>query len=157
MKIDNCIERLKNSVNNQPYFSGVEGIGGKIKGNKFQLWKRQIGYHNSCGSVLYGNLIADDSGTKISGHFGLDLVVQGIIYAMYGMIVAFGISPYLFILTNMIRGTESPINISPIFYFIIFLAPLILYGFVKILTWFGKKEEKDIVYFLQATLNAHEL
>jgi hypothetical protein len=156
--IDKCVENLKSTVNNKSWFSGnsAGSIGGKIKGYKFKLWKRQINYHNSLGSIFYGNLTVEGSGTRISGHFGLDPMVNGIIYVMYGVVILIGIVLYISTLTNLIPGTENHDYIPPFLYATPFIALFVIYGFVKILTWFGKTEEKYIIDFLQSTLKANK-
>ncbi len=157
LNIDECISNLKNSVNNESWISGNSrrNIGGKTKGHKFRLWKRQIQYQNSFGSIFYGNLETDGTGTRISGDFGLDSTVKVILYLMYGFVIAMGIFLYISTLTKLIPGTENHDYIPPFFYSVPFLALLALYGFAKVLMWLGKKEQKYIIDFLEITLNAH--
>jgi hypothetical protein len=158
LDIDTCIANLKRSVNNESIFAGdVSGnVGGKIKGHKFQLWKRQIQYHNSFGSIFYGNLVQERTGTRISGHFGLDSMVKVILYVMYGVVILIGGLIYIGTLTNWISGTQNQGHLSLFFYIVPFLALLILWGFSKIGTWFGKTEQKYIIEYLKNTLKAKE-
>lgn len=158
LNIDKCVDSLKSSVNNQSWFSGNSSgsIGGKIKGYKFQLWKRQIEYRNSFGAIFYGNLISDGTGTRILGHFGIVSAVKGLLYFMYGLIITMGLVLYIFTLTNWIPGTENHDYIPPLLYGAPFLVLLALYGFSKILTRLGKTQQKYIIDFLQTTLKARK-
>jgi hypothetical protein len=158
LNIDKCVDCLKSSVNNQLRLYGNSGgnIAGKIKGYKFQIWKRPIEYRNSFSPIFFGNLISDGTGTRITGHFGIVSAVKGTLYFMYGLIIAMGLVIYIVALTNWIPGTENHDYIPPLLYALPFLALLVLYGFSKILMLLGKNEQKYIIDFLETTLEAHK-
>jgi hypothetical protein len=152
--IEKCRQLLRESINNQPMFSGVNDtdIGGRIKGNKFLLWKRHISHRNSFAPTFYGNLTEEAKGTIVSGHFGLG--VKWFLYVMYGTLIAGSSFVYLAGFTDILFSSRNK-EISPS----IFLAPLsamlFLYGLTRVGTWLGKTEEHHIIDFLENTLKAH--
>lgn len=155
LDIDTCIANLKSSVNNESIFTdnSTGNVGGIIKGHKFQLWKRQI-QKNSFGSIFYGNLTQEGTGTKVSGYFGLDSAVKVFLYAMYGFVILIGGLIYISTLTNWISSSQNQGHVALFYYIVPFLALLVIWGFSKIGIWFGKTEQKYIIEFLQNVLKA---
>jgi hypothetical protein len=119
-----------------------DAVTGNFNGTKFQLVKR-INYRNSFNPTFYGKLELENSGTKISGDFGVLPLVKFFIYFWLT-----GVSTFALSFTFLAKGEITFPVIIP-YLMLIFGILLVKFGVHA-----GKSEGKGVLIFLTTTLEA---
>ncbi len=138
-----CIRRLESSVDKEGVWVGLTGskaILGQVRGDEFTLRKR-LRYRNSFNPIFYGNLNPEGNGTRITGYFGLHPLIPLTMFLWFAGVLFYG-----FVLR---RGYFPPAIII-----------ILLAGGVVVMAlgmWFGRREEKPVLDFIQGTLEAREI
>lgn len=144
-RVDKCIDRLKRSDRNArswfEYWSRWDPLavlrhqGGK----KFSIFKKYAYFRNSFEIIFFGTIERDNIRTKISGHFGVPTFVK----VVFTILLSVSIFLQIFILI-----------IDPIFFFIPLSFIVVCLMLVLGGMWIVEPEKKDILEFIQTTLEA---
>ena len=142
LNVAECERRLESSVDKEGVWVGLTGTGGflgQVRGDEFTLRKR-MSYRNLFSPIFFGSLTPEAGGTRITGLFAIHPLIK--------LMVVIGIGGLLF---YEIAVKRDPASIRVGIYMSLgFLA------FVFLGMWLGKREEKPVLSFLMATLEARE-
>ena len=154
LALDECIRRIEASTDpgNRTIFSlsgykGSKPLLVKFNANQFVLWKRRY-YRNDFAPYLFGTVLPDDKGSRLEGHFDMNLWVKIFMRIWIAFAVVFIVPIFFATLTQSTRGNAWVGVIVPIG-FVIFGLLLPKFG-----RWMGRGEEKLMREFLQNTLAA---
>jgi hypothetical protein len=71
LSVDECVKRLRNAIGKNDFwpYLWVDAIVGEVRGQEFHF--RSRGYANKNRLYFFGRLTTNDSGTIVSGYFGI--------------------------------------------------------------------------------------
>lgn len=142
LNVAECVRRLESSVDKEGVWVGLtgsRGFLGQVRGNEFTLRKRQS-FRNLFSPIFFGSLTPEDGGTRLTGLFA--------IHPLMKLMVVIGIAGLLF---YEIAVKRDPASIRIAIYMSLGFLAIVLAGM-----WLGKREEKSVLSFLMATLEARE-
>ena len=150
LSIDECKLRLESAVDTERFafsssgYAGSKYILGKFHDTSFRLQMRR-NYQNLYASYLYGQFIAQDSGTLIYGKFKMNLFARVFMIIMCSICATFTIFPFV-VPTNDVAGRV-------VAFFIFGSVSIVVIGGMYFSRMIGRREQSTIIMFLKNTLN----
>jgi len=141
-----CIFRIKANAEENTILANLstivnfdKGFFYKIDGDDLTL-KKVIYYRNSFQSIFYGEFVEESKGTRIEGYFSMHILVKIFMGIWFGGVTLMGV----------IEFTAVP-SVGIIGYIL-----MLVFGIFIIIggKYMGKKQEKEIVEFIEKTLEA---
>jgi hypothetical protein len=157
LPIEECKARLAAGIDPERLgftwsgYAGSKPILGKLHGDSFRLQKRRY-YKNDLAPHFFGRFVAVGRDTRVEGEFKINRLGK---FAMIGWFSLLGL---LMLLTLVGLATGWPrVDGDPAITVLIYLG-LAAFGLalIRFSRWLARGEERAIVAFLKATLEAND-
>lgn len=158
-----CVRKIKLHAGKSTVLDKFTSIGNfnheflyKISGDNLEL-EKVIHYRNSFKPIFYGKLKEENRETIIEGSFNTQAFVKIFMIVWFGGTVLIGVPLFLAALIKLL----NPHSMEGIFYgdpLVGILVPIFMpiFGIVliKVGQWLGKKQEKEVIEFIEKFLEA---